>query len=83
MYDLAIVLIAVGLLVVCGTIIALEGMKRKDRRRREAMSANRGMNDREAEIIEEIYQGLKSLRNRIENLETIYQARTREKKEKE
>lgn len=83
MYDLAIVLIAVGLPVVCGTIIALEGMKRKDRRRREAMSANRGMNDREAEIIEEIYQGLKSLRNRIENLETIYQARTREKKEKE
>lgn len=83
MYDLAIVLIAVGLPVVCGTIIALEGMKRKDRRRREAMNTNRGMNDREAEIIEEIYQGLKALRNRIENLETIYQARTRETKGKE
>jgi len=30
-------------------------------------------NDRESEIIEEIYRGIKSLRTRIENLETIYQ----------
>ena len=67
-----VVLIAVGVPVVCITLIILESIKRKDARRRIKLQGT-VRNDREAELIEEIYQGLKSLTTRIENLETIYQ----------
>jgi len=67
-----VVLIAVGVPVVCGTLIVLESIKRRDARRRIKLQGT-VRNDREAELIEEIYQGLKSLTTRIENLETIYQ----------
>ena len=61
-----IVFIVIGLPVICITIIALSKHKQKDdaRRSREGL-------DRETEIIEEIYLGLKKLNRRIENLETI------------
>lgn len=67
-----IVMIAVGIPVISVTMIILESMKRRDARRQMQMKGT-VRNDREAEIIEEIYQGMKSLRTRIENLETIYQ----------
>ncbi len=67
-----VVLIAVGVPVVCITLIILESIKRRDARRRIKLQGT-VRNDREAELIEEIYQGLKSLTTRIENLETIYQ----------
>jgi uncharacterized membrane protein len=70
--EVMVVFIAVGIPVVCVTLIILEGMKRKDQRRRMKMEGS-VRNDRESEIIEEIYRGIKSLRTRIENLETIYQ----------
>lgn len=66
MSDIIIVLIVVGLPVVCGTFIALTAMKHK-----QSLKAGRYRSDEEAEIIEEIYQGLVGLRKRIENLETI------------
>ncbi len=77
--DVMVVLIAVGVPVVCGTLIVLESIKRRDRRKRMKMQGTTVRNDRESEIIEDVYQGLKSLRTRIENLETLYQ----EKRDKE
>ena len=71
-----ILLISVGIPVVCGTLIILEFLKRK---RIKMQSTNPLRSDRESEIIEEVYQGLKSLRARIENLETL----NRGKKDKE
>ena len=77
--EVMVVLIAVGVPVVCGTLIVLESIKRRDRRKRMKMQGTTVRNDRESEIIEDVYQGLKSLRTRIENLETLYQ----EKRDKE
>jgi uncharacterized membrane protein len=66
-----VLLIVVGIPVVSVTVIVLEAMKRKDRKRQSKMEGEQRQ-DREAEIIEEIYRDMKSLRSRIENLETIY-----------
>lgn len=71
--TVTILLISVGIPVVCVTLIILESIKRRDQRKKMKMQGTVIRNDREAELIEEIYQGLKSLRTRIENLETIHQ----------
>lgn len=74
--DVMVLLISVGIPVVCGTLIVLESIKRRDQRKRMKMQGGPiKRTDREAEIIEEIYQGLKSLRTRIENLETLNQGK--------
>ncbi|NQT60984.1 MAG: hypothetical protein HQ557_18605 [Bacteroidetes bacterium] len=74
--EVMVLLISVGIPVVCGTLIVLESIKRRDRRKRMKMQGTKPIhNDREAEIIEEVYQGLKSLRARIENLETLNQGK--------
>ena len=74
--EVMILLISVGIPVVCGTLIVLESIKRRDQRKRMKMQGTKPIrNDREAEIIEEVYQGLKSLRARIENLETLNQGK--------
>lgn len=74
--EVMVLLISVGIPVVCGTLIVLESIKRRDQRKRMKMQGTKPIrNDRESEIIEEIYQGLKSLRARIENLETLNQGK--------
>ncbi len=74
--EVMVLLIAVGIPVVCGTLIVLESIKRRDQRKRMKMQGTKPIrNDRESEIIEEVYQGLKSLRARIENLETLNQGK--------
>ncbi|MBL7005614.1 MAG: hypothetical protein ISR78_00885 [Spirochaetia bacterium] len=74
--EVMVLLISVGIPVVCGTLIVLESIKRRDQRKRMKMQGTKPIrNDREAEIIEEVYQGLKSLRARIENLETLNQGK--------
>jgi sensor domain CHASE-containing protein len=74
--EVMVLLISVGIPVVCGTLIVMESIKRKDQRKRMKMQGTKPIrNDRESEIIEEIYQGLKSLSARIENLETLNQGK--------
>jgi sensor domain CHASE-containing protein len=74
--EVMVLLISVGIPVVCGTLIVLESIKRRDQRKRMKMQGTKPIrNDRESEIIEEVYQGLKSLRARIENLETLNQGK--------
>ena len=74
--EVMVLLISVGFPVVCGTLIVLESIKRRDQRKKMKMHGTKPIrNDREAEIIEEVYQGLKSLRARIENLETLNQGK--------
>lgn len=74
--EVMVLLISVGIPVVCVTLIVLESIKRRDQRKRMKMQGTKPIrNDRESEIIEEIYQGLKSLRARIENLETLNQGK--------
>ena len=74
--EVMVLLISVGIPVVCGTLIVLESIKRRDQRKRMKMQGTKPIrNDRESEIIEEVYQGLKSLSARIENLETLNQGK--------
>ncbi len=62
-----IVFIVIGLPVICVTLIVLLRMRRADEQKR----AHRGVRDEELEVLEEVYEGLKQLRRRVENLETI------------
>ena len=61
-----IVFIVIGVPVICVTLIIMSRMRMKgESRNKEAMK------DQEAQIIDDIYWGLKDLNLRIENLETI------------
>ena len=61
-----IVFIVIGLPVICVTLIILMRMRRADELKRKNT-----LKDDELEIIEEVYQGLKDLSRRIDNLETL------------
>ncbi len=61
-----IVFIVIGLPVICITLIILLRLKRVDELKRKNT-----LKDDELEIIEEVYQGLKDLSRRIDNLETL------------
>ncbi len=61
-----IVFIVIGLPVICITIIVLARQ-----RSRAAVRKRDSHKDDEAQVIDQIYWGLKDLRQRIDNLETI------------
>jgi len=61
-----IVFIVIGLPVICVTLIVLLRMRRTEERKR----SRRDVSD-ELELLEELHAGLKQLRRRVENLETI------------
>lgn len=72
-FVLAILFIVVGIPVICNTLVKLiHGPKelRKDKRDRMNRQEKEKM-DRDSEMLEEIYYGLKDLGKRVENLETI------------
>ena len=61
-----IVFIVIGLPVICVTLIVLLRMRRTEERKR----SRRDVSD-ELELLEELHAGLKQLRRRVENLDTI------------
>lgn len=61
-----IVFIVIGLPVICVTLIILYKMRQKHERQKGASST-----EDELETIEALYQGLKDLNRRIENLEIL------------
>ncbi len=61
-----IVFIVIGLPVICITLIVLLRIKRTDELKRKST-----LKEDELEIIEEVYQGLRGLSRRIDNLETL------------
>ncbi|MCF7953753.1 MAG: hypothetical protein K9K78_06725 [Spirochaetales bacterium] len=61
-----IVFIVIGLPVICGTLLAMNKSSRKSKGKKDDT-----VKDEEAQIIDEIYWGLKDLNHRIENLEAI------------
>ncbi|QEN05190.1 hypothetical protein EW093_10860 [Thiospirochaeta perfilievii] len=72
-FVLGILFIVVGIPVISGTIVSLvhgpkELRKEKWRKRHQDSSAK---NDKESEMLEEIYYGLSDLNKRVKNLETI------------
>lgn len=61
-----IVFIVIGLPMICITIIVLARQRSKHAAKK--LDANK---DDEAKVIDQVYWGLKDLRQRIDNLETI------------
>ncbi len=62
-----IVFIVIGIPVICVTLIIMSRQWMKnDSKRKDSVK------DQEAQIIDDIYWGLKDLNKRIENIETIY-----------
>lgn len=72
-FVLAFFAIVVGIPVVCSTLVKLiHGPKEKRKARRHRMDQEERLkNDRDSELLEEIFHGLKDLGKRVSNLETI------------
>lgn len=72
-FVLAFFAIVVGIPVVCSTLVKLiHGPRDKRRARRHKMDQDeRQRNDRDSELLEDIFNGLKDLGKRVNNLETI------------
>ncbi len=63
MHEALIVFIVIGLPIICVTLIVVTVSKGKKH--------GKGATADDQQLIEEVYHGLKDLRRRIENLETI------------
>ncbi len=66
-----IVFVVIGIPVICVTLIIISRMWMKGENRKKD-----SMKDQEAQIIDDIYWGIKDLNQRIENLETILKKNT-------
>ncbi|MBN2616774.1 MAG: hypothetical protein JXR64_00530 [Spirochaetales bacterium] len=72
-FVLAILFICVGIPVLSGTIISIiHGPKEYRKKKWKNMNQEeRDKNDRDQQMLEDIYYGLKDLGKRVSNLETI------------
>lgn len=78
-FVLAILFIVIGLPIICGTIVKIiHGPK--DKKKKGKGKDNVGDQDKNQEILEEIFYGLKDLGKRVNNLETILDAKEKGEK---
>ncbi len=72
-FVLAFFAIVVGIPVVCGTLVSLiHGPKESKKERKQRLKNGPAVdNDKNQEILEEIFYGLQDLGKRVKNLETI------------
>lgn len=81
-FVLAFFGIVVGIPVVCSTLVTLiHGPKYKNKYKKNRMDhEDRANSDKNQEILEEIFYGLKDLGKRVSNLETILDEKDRRDK---
>lgn len=72
-FVLSLLFILIGIPVICGTLVKIiHGPKELRKKKRDKLNQDEMLRkERDSEILEEIFYGLKDLGKRVNNLETI------------